>query len=57
MINKYLEGGNETGTQKSRFASVNESTDWSQLVVEHPWLESTVSTILFHVCEEKSFKR
>lgn len=43
LINKYLEGGNETGTQKSRFASVTESTDWSQLVVEHPWLESTVS--------------
>jgi len=41
LINKYLEGGNETGTQKSRFASVTESTDWSQLVVEHPWLEST----------------
>lgn len=46
LINKYLEGGNETGTQKSRFASVSESTDWSQLVVEHPWLESTVSTYI-----------
>ena len=47
LINKYLEGGNETGTQKSRFASVTESTDWSQLVVEHPWLESTVSTFYY----------
>lgn len=43
LINKYLECGAETGTQKSRFASVTETTDWSQLVVEHPWLESTVS--------------
>lgn len=43
LINKYLECGNETGTQKSRFASVNETTDWSQLVVENPWLETTVS--------------
>lgn len=41
LINKYLECGNETGTQKSRFASVTESTDWSQLVVENPWLETT----------------
>lgn len=43
LINKYLEGGNEVGVVKSRFASVTESTDWSQLVVENPWLETTVS--------------
>jgi ATP citrate (pro-S)-lyase len=45
LINKYLEGGNEVGVAKSRFASVTESTDWSQLVVENPWLETTVSIL------------
>lgn len=43
LINKYLEGGNEVGVAKSRFASVSETTDWSQLVADHPWLETTVS--------------
>lgn len=43
LINKYLEGGNEVGVVKSRFASVTESTNWSQLAVENPWLETTVS--------------
>lgn len=43
LINKYLEGGNEIGVAKSRFASVNETTDWNQLAVENPWLETTVS--------------
>lgn len=43
LINKYLEGGDEVGVAKSRFASVSETTDWSQLLVDHPWLETTVS--------------
>lgn len=43
LINKYLEGGNEVGVEKSRFASVTETTDWSQLLNDHPWLETTVS--------------
>lgn len=43
LINKFLEGGNEIGVSKSRFASVNEQTDYSQLVAAHPWLETTVS--------------
>lgn len=43
LINKYLEGGNEVGVAKSRFASVNESTEWNQLLAENPWLETTVS--------------
>lgn len=47
LINKYLEGGNEVGVAKSRFASVTESTDWSQLLADNPWLESTVSSIIF----------
>jgi ATP citrate (pro-S)-lyase len=41
LINKYLEGGNEVGVEKSRFASVTETTDWSQLLNDHPWLETT----------------
>lgn len=48
LINKYLEGGNEVGVAKSRFASVTETTDWSQLLADNPWLESTVSTIRKH---------
>ena len=43
LINKYLEGGNEVGVAKSRFASITESTDWSQLLADNPWLETTVS--------------
>ena len=47
LINKYLEGSNEIGVSKSRFSSVNETTNWSQLVTEHPWLETTVSKMLY----------
>lgn len=48
LINKYLEGGIETGVAKSRFASVNESTQWNQLLMDHPWLETTVSVHLLY---------
>lgn len=47
LINKYLEGGNEIGVSKSRFASVTETTDWNQLLNEHPWVETTVSVFFF----------
>lgn len=43
LINKYLENGSDIGVAKSRFASVNESTDWSQLLADNAWLETTVS--------------
>ena len=43
LINKYLENGSEVGVVKSRFASVDGSTDWSQLLADNPWLETTVS--------------
>lgn len=46
LINKYLEGGNEVGVAKSRFASITETTDWSQLLADNPWLETTVSRSL-----------
>lgn len=50
LINKYLEGGNELGVAKSRFASVTESTDWSQLLADNPWLETTVSALHGNLC-------
>lgn len=43
LINKYLEGGDALGVAKSRFASVTETTEWNQLLSEHPWLATTVS--------------
>lgn len=39
IINRHLVG--DHGAAKCRFASVNESTQWSQLVADNPWLEST----------------
>lgn len=41
ILNRFLEGG--SGAAKCRFASLDENTQWSQLVVDHPWLETTVS--------------
>lgn len=41
LINKYLEGGDALGVAKSRFASVNETTEWNQLLAEHSWLATT----------------
>jgi ATP citrate (pro-S)-lyase len=43
LINKFLDGGSEIGVAKARFASVNEETDFGQLLAENPWLETTVS--------------
>lgn len=43
LINKYLDGGDVIGVAKCQFASVNEQTQWNQLLVENPWLEKTVS--------------
>ncbi|XP_065090279.1 ATP-citrate synthase isoform X2 [Ochlerotatus camptorhynchus] len=39
IINRHLVG--EHGAAKCRFASVDESTQWTQLVADHPWLETT----------------
>lgn len=47
LINKYLEGGDELGVAKSRFASVSETTDWGQLKLDNPWLETSVSRLRF----------
>jgi ATP citrate (pro-S)-lyase len=43
LINKFLENGNEIGVAKSRFACVDETTDWSELISSNPWLQSEVS--------------
>lgn len=43
LLNRLLDGS--SGAAKCRFASVNENTQWSQLLVENPWLETTVSDI------------
>lgn len=56
LINKYLEGGSEVGVAKSRFASVTESTEWNQLLADHPWLETTVSGEKFIWRETNSIK-
>lgn len=43
LINKYLEGGSDIGVAQSRCASVNEATQWNELLTANPWLETTVS--------------
>lgn len=39
LINRHLTG--EHGAAKCRFASFDESTKWTELVADHPWLETT----------------
>lgn len=41
LLNRFLDGS--SGAAKARFASVNEDTQWEQLVIDHPWLNDTVS--------------
>ncbi|XP_055541492.1 ATP-citrate synthase isoform X2 [Wyeomyia smithii] len=40
IINRHLTGGDH-GAAKCRFAAVDETTQWAQLVADNPWLEST----------------
>lgn len=54
LINKYLEGGDGLGVAKSRFASVTETTEWNQLLAEHSWLATTVSSKHFVRLREQS---
>lgn len=42
ILNRHL-NENGGGFQICRFATVNTTTDWSQLAVQHPWLLNTVS--------------
>lgn len=41
IINRHLVG--EHGAAKCRFAYVDESTKWDQLIADNPWLETAVS--------------
>lgn len=41
LLNRLLDS--TSGAAKCRFASVNENTQWNQLLVDNPWLETTVS--------------
>lgn len=41
IINRHLAASGEHGAAKCRFASVDETTQWPQLVADHPWLETT----------------
>lgn len=48
IINRHLAAAGEHGATKCRFASVDETTQWPQLVADHPWLETTVSALFYH---------
>jgi ATP citrate (pro-S)-lyase len=41
LFNRNLE--DSSGAAKCRFVSVDEKTQWGQLVIDNPWLETTVS--------------
>lgn len=43
ILNRFLVNG--AGAAHCRFASVDETTKWDQLVISNPWLESTVFSI------------
>jgi ATP citrate (pro-S)-lyase len=44
LFNRNLDAS--AGAAKCRFVSVDQTTDWSQLVQDNPWLETTVSQII-----------
>lgn len=52
LLNRLLDG--TSGAAKCRFASVNENTQWSQLLVDNPWLETTVSDFFLHKSKKKN---
>lgn len=41
IINRHI--GANAGAAQSQFASVNESTNWNELIASNPWLETSVS--------------
>lgn len=41
ILNRLLD--KNSGAATSRFASVTSETNWSTLLAENPWLETTVS--------------
>lgn len=54
ILNRLLDSS--SGAAKSQFATVNSDTNWDQLRLSHPWLETTVciffGLLLFsgHMC-------
>jgi len=42
ILNRHL-NTHGAGAATCRFATVNSTTDWSKLAVDHPWLLTTVS--------------
>lgn len=45
ILNRLLDSS--SGAAKSQFATVNSETNWDQLRLSHPWLETTVCIIFF----------
>lgn len=45
IINRHI--GANAGAAQSQFASVNEATNWNELVASNPWLETSVSFFFF----------
>lgn len=45
LINRHL--NQNGGAAKCRFASVDENTNWTDLIAANPWLETTVSRDIF----------
>lgn len=48
ILNRLLDSS--SGAAKSQFATVNSDTNWDQLRLSHPWLETTVCIIFSLVC-------
>lgn len=45
ILNRHL--GNVAGAAPCKFAAVSSETNWSELVQQNPWLETTVSNLIF----------
>lgn len=45
LLNRLLNGS--AGAARCNFASVNETTNWTDLVANNPWLQTTVSKHFF----------
>lgn len=48
ILNRLLDSS--SGAAKSQFATVNSDTNWDQLRLSHPWLETTVCIFFYLVC-------
>lgn len=40
LLNRLLDSG--SGAARCKFAAVNESTNWNELVANNPWLQTEV---------------